>query len=271
MVRRLGVAASSASALIFAALLLSNLVVFAASQGRETLYSQSDAGDSLRVNSIALMGAAATNVLIEAQASLASRVLSCSTASQDVSNMIGRLSDVQRSGPVTVTATATAGANAAADDNLSIAAPFNGSLSGDLGVSVRMSVSGNSTGAGVSIHKTEVHLVHLPVRLLLLAGDCVDAVAYLSGAISTTVASNCTSAAVAPLIDRASRVPASTAAADGFIFSLGYAVSAGASCVVSFDVQIQQAGIQGPAGTFSVRAQEGGSASFAQPASQQHR
>ena len=264
MVARLGVGASAASAVIFSVLLVSSLVVFAASQNRAKLYLQSDAADSLSDRAAALMGAGGTNVLLEAQTLLGSGILGCPTAQEALDAALGRLSDTQRTDGLTVSVSVGPAGDAAAGDNLSLLAPFNGSLPGDVDVRLKMVASGRDSAAGVTLSKTELHLAHLPVRLGSLAGDCVSAFEAISRAISASPAPNCTAGAVAPLMDEASRGPASVAAKDGFGFGLACSVMAGATCTVEFQVSVLQSGVQGPGGPFAVRVQEGGSATFGQ-------
>lgn len=262
MVRRLGIAAASASAVIFSILLASNLLVFAASQGRERMYLQADSADSLADNAEALMGAGGTNVLMEAQAALASTPLDCHSASGAVASIIGGLSDSQRSGDLFVNVSSSPYGGGTVGDNLSMLAPFGGSVSGEVDISLAMVASGNDSAAGVSLARSEVHLAHLPVRLGSLVADCLAAVSSISRAISAAGPPNCTRDALAPLVEGAGDAAATAAAADGFSFGLTFSAAAGASCTVSFAVTLGQRGIQGPEGPFSIQVRAEDSVSF---------
>lgn len=231
------------------------------------MYLQADSEDSLADNAAALMGAGGTNVLEEAQAALASTALGCPSAFGTVATILGGLSDVQRSGGLVVNVSSRASEGGTAGDNLSILAPFDGSVAGDVDVSLTMVASGSDAAAGVSFWTSEAHLAHLPVRLARLVSDCAAAAGEVAGAISAEAPPNCTRDAVAPFVEGAGSMAASSAAADGFSFGLTFVVAAGGSCAVSFVVHLRQSGIQGPGGPFSVQLQEGGSASFARPAS----
>jgi hypothetical protein len=269
MVVRLGVAATAATAIIFSVLLVSNVLVFAASQDREHLYSISNAEDSLGDDAVALMGAGGTNILLEAQAAISSRPLDCQTALATTASMAGTLSDSQRSGGVSVSSTARLAADDSAGDNLSMLAPFDGSVFGELDLSVLMVATGDSPAGDVSIDRAEVHLVHLPVELDRLSVDCTSALDEMVRTLSAVAPANCTSSEVDPLLAGASRSAAALVAADGFAFGISYTIVTGTGCSVSLQVRVQQTGIGGPGGTFTVQLEEEGLAIFAQPASAQ--
>lgn len=267
MVARLGIGATTASAVLFSILLASNLLVYTASQDRARHYLQSDAEDSLEDNAEALMGAAGVNVLLEAESFFATNVLGCPGAAAAAGRATGALSDTQRSDGLTVNVAATVPGVGAGGDPLPMLAPFDGSVPGDVDISLRITASGGDGAAGVSFEWSGVNAVHLPVRLQDLARDCEAAYGAISEAVRSTPAPNCTYLAVAPMIRGAGAGPASAAAADGFSFSLDFAVERGSGCTVSLQVGVQQEGVQGPGGPFTVRLQEGGSATFGQPPS----
>ena len=267
MVSRSGIGATTASAVLFSILLASNLLVSAASQGREAHYMQADAEDSLGDRAAALLGAGGADILLETQGFLSSRALGCSDAWAAVAKALGAQSDVQRSDGLAVSVTAGVASGGAVKDNLSMLAPFDGSVPGDLNMALEAVVSGSDGAAGVSLEWQGVHLVHIPVRLQRLAADCEDAVGRISAAVASAPAPNCTYAGASPLMESASRGPAATAEADGFAFSLGFSVVPGLSCEVGFQVVLRQLGVQGMGGPFSVQAEEGGSASFGPPPS----
>jgi hypothetical protein len=267
MVVRLGIGATAAASIIFSILLVSNFLVFAASQDRQNLYSVSDAEDSLGDVAVALMGAGGTNILLETQAAIGSRPLDCETALAATASMVGDLSDSQQSGGVSVSSTARLAPDDSAGDNLSMLAPFDGSVSGELDLSVSMVAAGSALAGDVSISKAEVHLVHLPVELGRLAVDCTGALVGIVRTLSAEAPANCTSTEVDPLVLGASRSAASHVAADGFEFGLSYTIISSAECSVSLQVGVQQTGIVGPGGAFTVQLEAEGLASFAQPAS----
>lgn len=269
MVVRVGIGATAAAAIIFTILLVSNVLVFAASQDREHLYSLSNAEDSLGGTSVALMGAGGMNILLEAQSALAGRTLGCQAARAEAATVIGNLSDLQHSGGVTVVSTARLAPEVSAGDNLSLLAPFNGSVAGELDISISLAATGESPSGEVSLGRSEVHLVHLPVELDRLSADCLGALEGTAFALSAEVPANCTSGAVDPLVQEASRSAAAAVSADGFGFGLAYTVIPGKDCGVGLRVRIQQTGIDGPGGPFTVQLEEEGLAFFGQPASAQ--
>ena len=267
MVLRVGIGASAAAAVIFSILLASSILVFAASQDRERLYSVSNAEDTLGGEAAALMGAGGMNILLGAQASLAARTLDCRSAQEAADAVVGNLSDFQRSGGVTVDSSARPAPDAAAPDNLSMVAPFNGSVLGDLDISISMTVTGSSPSGAVSLGKSEVHFVHLPVQVGRLEADCIDALDGIAQALASESPGNCTSETAGPLVLEASRGPSAEVAADGFGFGFGYSLIPGEECRVSLLVQVQQEEVEGPGGPFTVRLEGEGVASFGPQAS----
>ena len=267
MVVRVGIGATAAAAVIFTILLISNALVYAASQDREHLYAVSNAEDSLGDTAAALMGAGGMNILVEAQSALAARTLDCQAARETGAAAIGSLSDSQHSGGVNLVSTARLAPEGSASDNLSSLTPFNGSVVGDLDISISMVATGSALSGEVSLAKSEVHLAHLPVELDRLSADCLRALEGIAYTLSTEAPANCTSGAVDPLVIEASRSAAAAVAADGFGFGLAYAVIPGGDCGVSLQVKVQQAGVQGPSGPFTVRLEEEGFAFFGQAAS----
>lgn len=262
MAKRRGLGATIASAVIFSVILFSNLSLYLASQDRARIYLQADAEDSLTDGSLALEGAGAMNLLVKAQTSISSESLSCPTAVESVSSEIGALSDAQSAGNLSVSVTAKMAAGTSMNDNLTMLAPFNGSVAGDLDISLYTLAVGGFASDGVSLFKNETHLVHLPMQLDVAAADCVSAVQNIAQAISSVTISNCTTSAIAPLMADASRGSASDAARDGFEFSLKFDLIGNAPCTVTYQLTIGQVGIQGPGGVFTVRMAEEGSASF---------
>ena len=263
MVKRLGIGAASASAVIFSVILLSNFALYTASQDRERLYSQSDAEHSFVVSAVALMGATGANLLLEAQSAIGSETLDCSTATAIVASEIGSLGDVQRAGDLSVFAYSRGVAVGYSTDNLSMLAPFNGSVASDLGVSVGMHAVGRDDSSGVSMSKFESHLVHLPVRLGSLVANCLGSLQTLSKAVSSTHLANCTTSTVTPILSKVTLGLAANASREGFQLGIGFAIASAKPCSVSIHVSIEQADVQGLGGAFSVRLQTEGLASFA--------
>ena len=267
MVVRPGIGATTASAVIFSVLLISNLVVFVAAQGRESHYDQADVEDSLADEASVLMGAGATNILLRSAALLSSQVFSCQTAYADASRGAEGLTDAQSHGGLDERTTVVATVGIPSSDNLTMAAPFNGSLAGEFDLSLEITVSGGPTPDGVAFNRTEGHLVHLPVRLRSMASDCGLALAALSAAVAKDNGTDCTSEAVGPTVQGAIGGAEARASGDGFASTVDYTVAAGAACTVSFVVSVVQSGIDGPGGDFTVRLRGEGGSSFAPPAS----
>jgi hypothetical protein len=248
---------------IFSVILMSNLFLFASSQNRTVFYSQSDASSLLADEAGVLTGAAATNILMEAQSVLSAGPLDCSTAAEQVANKLGSLNDTQRSGPLTVWVSALQVPGKDALDNLSMVRPFDGSLSDELSMSLHASAVSDRPIGGVMIDRIVSHLVHLPVRWASELRDCVDVVSSISASVSASKVSNCTANIVGPLMEAAGAGPSSLALADGFDLGYSYSISSQTPCTVSFGVRLEQTDIVGPSGTFSVLLAWKGVAAFA--------
>jgi len=265
VVRRPGIAATSASAVVFSIVLLSNFGIYVSSQDRAALYSQSDLEDYVADYSIAFAGASGANVLIALQGFLAGQTFDCASAPSVIAAEIGGLSDAQSADHITETAVAGPGTGLAVSDNLSSLAPFNGSLAGVLDLSLRVSATGGSPTSGVVFEKSETHTLHLPFRLGEAVADCIGAAQALVNGVSGFQMANCTSAAVASFMSSEASLLEGGPAAAGFEFRLAYTILNSASCSVGFQISIEQLDIQGIGGEFSVLMEENGTASFATP------
>ena len=262
MVIHRGIGATSASAVVFTVILLSNLAVYLASQDRAQLYSQSNAEDSFGDLATALSGAGAINILLEVQSFLAANAFDCKNAMEAVSGSVGTMSDVQDAGTLTVHTSAQLTPTGPHQDNMSMLAPFDGFVQGDLDLSLSTIASGADQAMGVSYSKAEVHFAHLPVRLRAEQADCTEAVEGISNAIAEESEPNCTYSETSTLLQAASRIPAALAFRDGFTFGLTFSVTRTSPCTVGFVVSIAQVDIRGPGGRFSVGMLGPGTASF---------
>jgi hypothetical protein len=258
LVKRSGIGASAVTAVVFSVFLISNFTVFMAAQDRQKLYIQSEAEDSLSNGALVLAGVGATNLLGRTQDFLAATAFNCATALESSANLIAGLSDIEQNDRITVVTSAALAPSANADDNMSMVKPYNGSLGGDVDIVLGVRASGSYASAGVSLERTESHLVHLPVRLEAAASVCAAGVEMLRGFLEGSRPSNCTSSALGPILSEASAGPSSMAASAGFGFGVRYAIDDSRGCAVYFNVYISQDGIDGPHGSFSVRMQQAG-------------
>ncbi|MDG6908808.1 MAG: hypothetical protein JRM89_02250 [Nitrososphaerota archaeon] len=265
MVKRRAVGATMVAAVVFSALLVCDLAVYVASQDRAVLYSEGDASDAMYQQFLVLESAGGADVLLGAEAMLASAPLWCPTASSVVARGVAALSDVQASGGVYLSVHAEVGGPSSVADNLSALSPLEGSVPGDVNILLRFDSTG-SEGPGVSFAKAEAHYVHLGLRLRAAVSSCEAAAAAVAGALSLPAA-NCSSGALGEEAAAALRSQARSALDEGFALSLSYSVSAAPACSVSFEVHLSQAGIQGLSSKFAVRFSYGWRVSVAEPAS----
>ncbi len=257
MVKRSGIGASAATAVIFSVLLISNFTVFMAAQGRQGLYIQAGAEDSLSNNTHVLAAVGAVGLLGRAQDFLGGAAFNCATAIEYTANHLASLNDVERKERLTVMTSASLAPSASAYDNMSMVKPFDGSVAGDVDILLKISASGAYLSSGVSLERTEFHLVHLPVRLEAAASTCTTAVGMLKSSLEGSRPSNCTGSAIGPIMLRAIARLSTMAASAGFGIGIRYAIFHSFSgCFVYFDVYISQEGLEGPHGFFSLRMQQ---------------
>ncbi len=256
MVKRSGIGASAATAVIFSALLISNLTVFMAAQGRQGLYIQAGAEDSLSNDEHIMAAVGAMGVLGRAQEFLGGSTLNCATAIDYTANELASLIDIERKDRLTVMTSASSAPSESVYDNMSMVKPFDGSVARDIDILLKTRASGAYLSSGVVLDRTESHLVHLPVRLEAAASACVFGAETLKSSLENSKPSNCTELAISPILSKASAILSAMAASEGFGLGIRYAIIHSWGCFVYFEVNITQGGIGGPLGSFSVRMQQ---------------
>ena len=256
MVKRAGIGATVAAAVIFSIVLASSFAVYHAAQDDARLHSTANAADALADESAAFEGVGGANILLKEQAFLESSILGCSSAGAVVSAEISSLTDIQTSANLTVVTVATPSLRGPAADNLSMIAPFGGYVTGFLDTTLHEEARGSESVLGVSYVRNETHYANLPVRIRDMAEDCNLALSDIIGTVSSTVPPNCTISVVSSLIAAASVGPSTKAMASGFRFAVDATVADVAPCSVKVTVTVSQANAMGPAGDFSVELQQ---------------
>ncbi|HEV2226329.1 MAG TPA: hypothetical protein VGR56_05935 [Nitrososphaerales archaeon] len=256
MVKRNGIGASAATAVIFSVLLISNFTVFIAAQDRQKLYIQAGAEDSLSNEAHVLAAVGAVGILGRAQDFLKAITFTCANAIESTSNLLASLSVIEQKDKLTVGTTASSAPSVAAFDNMSAIKPFDGSVSGDVDILLNIRASGADPPSGVAVERTEFHLVHLPVRLGAAASECASDVEILKSSLENSRPSNCTDSEIRPILSRVSATLSARAASAGFGLGVMYAIFHSWGCFVYFDLSITQGGIAGPHGSFSLRMQQ---------------
>lgn len=256
MVKRSGIGASAATAVIFSVLLISNLTVFIAAQDRQKLYIQAGDEDSLANDAHVLAAIGAVGILGRAQDFLGTTTFTCASAIESASSLLAGLAVMEQRDKLTVATSASSAPSVSAFDNMSALKPFDGSVSGQVDLTLSVRTSGAYPSSGVSVERTEVHLVHLPVRLESAASECLSGVKVLKSSLENSSPSNCTDSEIRPTLSRVSTFLSATAASTGFGLSFRYAILHSWGCFVYFDLSITQEGVDGPHGSFSVVMQQ---------------
>lgn len=256
MVRRSGIGASAATTVVFSVLLISNFTVFVAAQDRQRLYIQAGVVDSLSDDAHILAAVGAVGILGRAQDFLEATTFTCASAIESTSNLLASLTIIEQKDKLTIATTASSAPSSSAFDNMSALKPFDGSVAGEVDISLNIRASSAYLSSGVSVERTEVHLVHLPVRLETAASDCVSGVEILKSSLENSRPSNCTDSDIRPILSSVTATLSATAASAGFGLGIGYAIVHSWGCFVYFDLHITQGGIDGPHGSFTVRMQQ---------------
>ncbi|MDG6937044.1 MAG: hypothetical protein JRN56_03215 [Nitrososphaerota archaeon] len=264
MVRRRAVGATMVAAVVFAALLVCDLAVYVAAQDRAVLYSEADASDAMHQRFLVLEAVEGADVLYGAGALLASSAFQCPSAASAIALDIGGLSGSQAAGGLGVSVRAGLGGAGYEVDNLTALAPFEGSVPGELDIVLHYAASGTD-GPGIDFTKSEVHYVHLGLRLQDAVSSCEAAAAAVAQALSRP-AGNCSSASLGAEVVGAIRSQARLASEEGFALSASYSVAAASACSVSYDLQLVQNDVRGISSTFAVRFYEQGVVTVSSPA-----
>jgi hypothetical protein len=252
MVKRSGIGASAATAVIFSVLLISNVTVFIAAQDRQKLYIQAGSEDSLSNDAHVLAAVGAVGILGMAQDFLETTTFTCANAIGSTTNLLSSLAVIEQKDRLTVVTSASSAPSVSAYDNMSAVKPFDGSVAGDVDISLNVRASGAYLSSGVTVERTEVHLVHLPVRLEAAASECISGVEVLKSSLENSKPSNCTDSDIRPILSGVSATLSATAASAGFGLGIRYAVVHSWGCFVYFDLYVTQGGIEGPHWSFSV-------------------
>lgn len=267
MGKRAAVGATMAASVIFAALLISNAVLVAASAQALGNASLVDGESALYASAQVLGGVASIELLGKAQSLLSSGPFECGNALPTVYARLDGLVLSLGGGGTRVNATVTQVPAGEAPDNFTIVKPYNGGLPGDLNLKILLASSGTYSGGRVSYHMAESHTLHLPVDLSTAVSFCLSAVTEVTTSLAQVVRGNCSASAVENLFGRVSARLSAAAASEGLGFSLRYALDE-SECSASFVVLVAQAGLTGPLGLFSWTVEEQGFVALQGPAGQ---
>jgi hypothetical protein len=250
---------------IFSILLISNLSVYLSSLDRQRMYSESYAEASLSDRVLVLAGEGAMQLLSRLQTFLMAGPIPCDSAASVLGKQVEGISYVARSDGASVSVSARLAPDATASDNMTILRPFQGFVSGDLNVALVLIESGSVPSRVVSFQKVETHLAHLPFHVGQAASTCERVTRAFYDAASVPVRSNCTASDAASVLSSALRGLGLQASSPGLTVSYLLSTTSGASCAVEFVVGVDQVGVDGPGGPFTVRLEESGSFLFAVP------
>jgi hypothetical protein len=250
-----------AATLVFSALILTNLALFAAASQRERMSLTANSESLLADTATVLGGTKGLSLLDSLQNFLSSSSFQCRSAAQELGNYTSSLSATGSQDGVSIREALAPGDDYSEADNLTILKPFNGSVSGSVNVDLVVSWTGVSPLQDVKFNKTETHHLHLPVRLGAMTAFCEYSVGQVQSLLEGRSFASCNSSEIGSPLKVLWSSLESQAAAGGLAFSMDYSVDGSFGCSVSFGIVIEQPGVTGPGGDFTVRLDEGGTVS----------
>ncbi len=253
LANRRGVAAVIAAVLIFAPLVVSDLVALTSANQQEGLSAEGNAESLLYAEG--LVGAASTglSLLASEQAAVAGTMFACQgAASQHLPTLA-----VEYDAPAGLLAVRSSvapldGAAGAQEDNLSVLAPYAGVKEGSIGFAFNFSISAGPYD-GVSYHRSELHYVGLPGNLSLVQSFCRRASSLLLSAAAGQ--GPCNASGVQREASLAVAAISADARTEGLVVDATTATNP-VSCLMSVAVVVTQSGLMGPGGQFSLSAEE---------------
>ncbi len=253
---RKAIGASLAAAAIFSVILIANAALLSGSEEHEVLAAQGDAESYLAANSSALQATIALALLDGLQESLSARTLPCVNSSAYVEASVDGVPFNQSMSQVSGSGELEPGMNLTEADDFTALYPFNGWRGGDLNVLSDEVVTGGVEYFGVSLNVSQQYRLSLPVRLGRMSEICVDALAAAEAPLVQLSASGCNASAVGQAVDAVASEMRASAESYGLEASLGYTLEPLSRCSVVLLSEVNETGIQGPLGTFSVALEQ---------------
>jgi hypothetical protein len=195
-------------------------------------------------------GAASVHALAQVQAYLSSNPADCARLEQYLASITAASSISGDDGGIAYVSNATmtvAPAQGDQRDNLTIVAPFSGHVAGDL--NLRLALNGKAIGGGgtVSLHRHELHLLHLPISPDSASWLCASSLGALGAALSRT---SCNYSSAQAAFDSAMPPLVERAIARGFFLAAGWQPGA-EGCSATYWIMLVELGVEGVTGSFA--------------------
>ncbi len=245
-----GIAATLTASVVFSILLVSTFAVQSEAIQNARMAAVAEVEARISAQAVVLEGADAYLLLSGAQSALVAGPLTC-TGDSGAAALLGGRSAIQTSGNITVSADVTRVGESALRDNLTLVRPFNGTEAGYLDFAMTIHTNGSDLPLGVEFDKTEVHNVHLPVRLEDGARVCRDSSASLTSALGQARLPNCSATAAILAVSSETENLTAAAGASGFGLSISIATEGPSGCNLAVTTQVTEPNVSGPGGTFT--------------------
>jgi hypothetical protein len=247
---RKAVAATVASVLLFTALVVADATIMVA-QDNLASSAQTSLVESMEVVlGKSLAGSASLHVLSQVQAYLASTPADCKSLPDYLASVSAASSSSGEEAGIAYVSNATASEAPAARlqgsprDNLTVVAPFSGSLPGALNLQANLSIKEVGGGGSVSLERHELHLLNVPI-----SPDSASALCALAlGSLAAALQSPCNATLAQAAFDSVLPMLVGEAAARGFALTAGWGQNG--ACSAAYWVTLVEPGVEGVTGSF---------------------
>ncbi len=256
MVKRPAVAATLASTILFASLLVSNSILVAGWLQGAGYAALANEESALHAESVMLQGVVGIRLLEGAQTLISSRTFDCRNASDEAYSSVSGLSASLSGGRASVVGTLAPGPVTSVQDNLSLANPFDGGTDGGFNLMVHYVESGSAYGGAVTMNRTESHVLGLRFDTRDASSFCLVAMGRLLSNLSASLPDACGTSDLGYAFDRATTAIRSEAESRNLALAASFTVLTASPCAVGLSLTVSQTGIVGPAGPFTWRVGE---------------
>jgi hypothetical protein len=246
---RKAIAATVASVLLFTALVVANATTMVAQDNLASTAQASLVESRELVLGRSLAGSTSALALSQVQTYLASNPADCGGLPRYLASVSASSSVSGEEEGVSYVASTTASEAPAArlqgsqNDNLTLLAPFAGSIPGALNLQANVSVQEVGGGGSITLERHELHLLNIPVS----PGSASSLCSLALGALAAALGSSCNATLAQAAFDSVLPALVAEAAARGFVLTAGWGLNA---CSATYWVTLVEPGVEGVTGSF---------------------
>lgn len=245
---RKAVAATLASVVLLTVLVVADATVMTAQDNLAASAQASNIESRELLLERSLAGSVSLEVLAQVQGYLSSNHADCADLPQYFASIAASSSASGEDSGIAYEANATASwapTSAAAGDNLTLLAPFDGHVPGNLGLTEALRVREVGGGGSVSLARLETHDLNVPIGVSSASSLCASTTGALAAALS---ASPCNSTVEQEAFD--ATMPGLVENASGLGFDLTAGWGYASACSVTYWFTLVEPGVEGATGGF---------------------